>query len=148
MIVHALVGSSCCTFGLVVGMTLAVVFVVATSARADAADDYDELLNILVVDFDIKPLVARRIIEKGLNAWSRWRYKTRPLLWRIGREWPEYSNVIKEEFRAIYERGLPETAQPDQEESLDYSDSLDDSETTSDEIEIPADSMPTSDGTG
>jgi len=103
----------CGCAGVAIGAALVIILVVSTSAGYGASDDRDELLNILVVDFEIKPIVARKIIEKGLSPWSRWRAKTRPFLWRLGRDWPEYSNSLKEEFQQVLEDGLPETKTPE-----------------------------------
>jgi hypothetical protein len=83
------------------------VFVIVTAVRGDAAHDRDDLLEVLVTN-GVEPIVARKICDEGESLWARWRIKTRPLLWRLGRDWPEYSQTLKEEFEAYYERGLPE----------------------------------------
>lgn len=137
-------------FGVVVGTCVVASFQIVTSGGADAKVDRDDLLNILVVDFEIEPITARAIIEKGLNPWARFRKSTRPWLWRIGLDWPEYSMILKREFMLHYGRALPEysssTSSPDASGDNLPESGHDDSPTMSAETEIPSGSTSPNDG--
>lgn len=117
-------GSAC--LGTALGAALMALFCVLTAARADAANERDHLLELLIEGFEIEPEKARAICEQGESTWAQWRIKTRPLLWRWGYDWPEYSQTLRAEFEQHYEQGLPEaepspTASDSQPEPLEVS---------------------------
>lgn len=80
---------------------------VQSAGDYDAGVELHDLLDILVAN-GVPGETATRAAELGANKWARYRWRTRPILWRLGREWPEFYPVGREEFLAHYGKGLPE----------------------------------------
>jgi hypothetical protein len=123
------VDSIACGMGLVVGLALGAAamawYAVATSGEGSIRTDRDVLLKVLTVDLAIRPELAARIIESSGSVWSALRYKMRPWLWKLQRDWPEYEGNLKSEYEAMTAQDLPENSSGPSEEPFPTIDAAD-----------------------
>ena len=97
--------ATCGIVGALAGALAVIAAVIFTSGDVQAGADRRDLLEIMVEEgIDLE--TANRVTDKGVEKWSRWRAKMRPLLWRVASEWPEYLQTTKEEFQNYYEQEL------------------------------------------
>jgi hypothetical protein len=124
MILFLIVCVICMACGFCAGIAVTATFMVITGGSPDASKDRNDLIEVLTSEFAIEERAAVRILGKGLNQWSQWRAKTRPVLWSLGLDWPEYTPTRPVEFSTHYERGLEKpsesSTESDSELSEDY----------------------------
>lgn len=101
--------------GLVMGALVMVLVEFWTAGRAEKVNGRDQMLELMMAE-GIDSTVALKIVNEGLEVWTRWRARMRPLLWNLALDWPEYTQTLKQEYLMYYGRSLPEHA-PQSEQS-------------------------------
>jgi hypothetical protein len=100
-----------CAVGLILGFGWGGMFMLAltilSAGRPSAAKDRNDLLGVLSAN-GVRDEISLKIVKEGLTAWSKWRWKTRPTLWRWGFDWPEYCPATADEFQQHFEKFIPE----------------------------------------
>jgi hypothetical protein len=130
-------------FGFGWGAMFIIFMVIVSAGRPSVAKDRNDLLAILSAN-GISSELGLKILTEGINAWSKWRWKTRPTLWRWGFDWPEYKDAIGigEEFQRHYEKFIPPSP-PSYAPSPMLPDEPDEAQLTG-QMDTPADLPPAS----
>lgn len=96
-----LVDLPCCLCGGMLGALALALAVIISAGHPSAADDRNSLADVLR-DNGVRDEIARKILQKGLTPWALWRWKSRPMLWRWGLDWPEYAPLLESELEQHY----------------------------------------------
>jgi hypothetical protein len=137
-----LVDIPCAMIGAMLGAMAALIAVLATAGHPSAVDDRQALVGVMINDFNIPEQTAAQVCEKGLPLWGRLRAKSRPFLWRLGYDWPEYNEPSKAEFVDYYARGLPEAEAALQQKEPEAEDSPESGESYTNGIQALPEAFP------
>jgi len=104
---YLLMNLLCGLLGLLLGLAITSLAVLASAGHPSAADDRNTLADLLREN-GVADDAARQILLGGLNPWALWRWKTRPVLWRWGRDWPEYYPLSEADLEQHFFAKVPE----------------------------------------
>jgi hypothetical protein len=92
--------------GSFIGALVMALAVVVSAGHPTAAEDRNSLADVLR-DNGVTDETIRKILQRGLTRWALWRWKSRPILWRWGLDWPEYFPLLEGELEAHFESLVP-----------------------------------------
>jgi hypothetical protein len=101
-----LVDMPCCVCGGVLGALVMALAVIVSAGHPTAAEDRNSLADTLK-DNGVSDETIRKILQTGLTRWALWRWKSRPMLWRWGLDWPEYYPLLESELDQHYNSLIP-----------------------------------------
>jgi hypothetical protein len=116
--------------GGVLGALVMAVVVVFSAGHPSQADDGKKLADILAAN-GLQDDKIKSVLQQGMSTWAQWRWKSRPMLWRWGMDWPEWGQLLEKDLETYYSSLVPapppsvgQLAKPEPEQSEQSQDSL------------------------